>query len=114
MTPQKTPETKKSRKPPAKISASEAPQDSRVCVIETHVGIPLTMRANPSEDDVNRFVTEHQSRYHRGLPGGPDSELPAFFIYNAKFYESEDLYLNGADPVGEVDLTDALEQAKTI
>ena len=104
--------TSKKKPAPTPTPAAKVDTSARVCVIDTHVGIPLLMRADPTEADVKRFVTEHQSRYHQGLPGGPDPQLPAFFIYSAKYYESEIGFESGEAPISEIDLTDALESAR--
>lgn len=79
--------------------------ENRVAVLETHVGEPLVIRANPSEEAVKGFVAEHNRRYHAGEPGGPDGNA-AYLIKGAKFYEDEASFLNGEDAEEEIDLSE--------
>lgn len=80
--------------------------DQRVAVLATHVGNPLVIRSNPSEEEVRGFVEEHNRRYHAGEAGGP-SGVAAFKIVGAKFYTSELDFINDPDEDdGEIDISD--------
>jgi hypothetical protein len=88
------------KKKTTKKTATENPD--RVAVLRTHVGIPLFIRANPSEEAVRGFVEEHNRRYHAGEPGGPSGQ-PAYLILGASYYDSEDAYY--ADPDSGVEIS---------
>ena len=81
--------------------------DESVVVLETHVGQPLVIRANPSDEAVRGFVEEHTRRYIAGEAGGP-SGIPPFRIYTAKRYADELAFLDGEDPVEDVEIADLL------
>ena len=78
---------------------------SRVCVLETSIGEPLIVRANPSKDDVRGFVGEHLRRYHAGEDGGPGGH-PPHKILTATYYESELAFHEGDGKQEEVDISD--------
>lgn len=78
--------------------------------LDTQVGETLLIRANPSDDAVRGWVEEHMRRYIAGEPGGP-SGIPAYRIFTAKRYASEEAHLAGDAPVAEIDITDLLPTA---
>ena len=84
-----------------------APRKNSIVVMETSVGQPLVLRANPTIKDVRGFVEEHTRRYLAGEAGGP-SGIPAFRIYNAKRYANELSWLEGESPTATVDIADLL------
>ena len=77
-----------------------------VVVLDTHVGQPLVIRANPTDEAVRGFVTEHSRRYLAGEPGGPSGIAP-YRIFNAFRFDSEEAWLEGAEGV-EIDIADLL------
>lgn len=81
--------------------------ENSVVVLETHIGHDLVIRANPSDDEVRGFAEEHHRRYIAGEPGGP-SGIPAYRLFNAKRYVSEESFDAGDEPVAEIDLSDLL------
>lgn len=87
--------------------AQADPLENSVVVLETHVGIPLVIRANPTDEAVHSFVEEHHRRYLAGEAGGPSGE-PAYRIFNARRYTDETAFDTGTDPVAEIDLGDIL------
>lgn len=89
------------RKPSKKALAES------VVVLETHVGQPLIIRANPDDAAVRSFVKEHTRRYIAGEPCGPSGD-PSFRIFNAKRYLTELDFLSGAAPAAEIDVSDLL------
>ena len=84
--------TKASPKP--KTARAQAPKKvqaenpDRVAVLRTHVGHPLIIRANPTEEAVLGFVEEQNRRYHAGEPAGPSGQ-PAFLVVSGMWFESE-------------------------
>lgn len=65
----------------------------RVAVLRTHVGFPLVIRGNPTEEQVRGFVAEHNRRYHAGEPGSPpipgQPPAPAYLVLGGAWFEAE-------------------------
>lgn len=89
----------------AKAKKADVDANLRVCVLETHVGEPLIIRANPSEEEVRAFVAEHLRRYHAGEHGGPGGH-PAHKILSAAYFESEAAFMAGQGKQAEVAIDD--------
>jgi hypothetical protein len=81
--------------------------DESIVVLDTHIGEPLVIRANPSDEAVRGFVEEHTRRYVAGEAGGP-SGIAAYRIFNAKRFVSEAEWMAGTDAADEIDITDLL------
>jgi len=77
----------------------------RVCALDTHIGEPLLIRANPDVESVKSFVAEHLRRYYKGEQGGP-SGVPALKIESATYYESEASFWAGKGKQEEIDISD--------
>ena len=60
----------------------------KVAVLETSEGQRLIIRANPSVEEVQAFVTEQNRRFNTGEARGPSGE-PAYLITEANFYPTE-------------------------
>lgn len=84
-----------------------AKNSDSVVVLNTHINEDLVIRGNPTKAQVRKFVKEHHRRYLAGEAGGP-SGIPPYRIFNAKRYASEGEYLNGADAVEEIEVSDLL------
>lgn len=78
-----------------------------IVVLQTHVGQDLLIRGNPTDAAVRKFTKEHHRRYLAGELAGPSGD-PPYRIFNAKRYDDEYAYLAGAEPTGEIDLSDLL------
>lgn len=60
-----------------------------VCIMETNIeGYNLCLRANPTIENIKKFVTEQRRRYYALQPGGPGGN-PAVFVKNAKLWRNE-------------------------
>ena len=92
--------TKRATTKKAKVS------ESSVVVLATHVGQPLILRANPTDEAVRGFVEEHTRRYVAGEPGGPSGIAP-FRIFNAFRFDSEEAWLEDANGT-EIEIGDLL------
>ena len=90
-----------------KEEVTEVDHNSRIVVLETHTGQPLILRSNPSKEEVDAFVEEHNRRYHAGEAGGP-SGLPSRLIKSAHEYDREEDLYDTETEGREVDLSDAL------
>jgi hypothetical protein len=98
------------KKPVPKAATKKAIPDDSVVALITSVGMPLIIRANPTDEAVRSFVEEHTRRYIAGEAGGP-SGIPPYRIYEAARYNNEQSFLDGEEHIDLIDIADLLPQA---